>query len=227
MFDFVRNTAFDTWGYFGKVPASSGFAVKPGEHQNSYGGSVGGPILKDKLFFFASYEGFHYTNVSNTPQYITIPTLQERTGNFTDVLGTAQPNIINPADSAHKPFQGLLNGVPTYNVIETQYLSSISLYLQSALPQPTNLSTFNNYLANLPQANTDYSIDGRLDYTINQRNKFSIVGVGGNIVTELRRRSLLQHAGLKLPLAVRQRASSPTRRPRRAFCPMSISHRNR
>src|SRR6185437_7952178 len=32
-----------------------------------------------------------------------------------------------------------------------------------------------------PQANTDYSVDGRLDYTINQRNKFSVVGVGGLI----------------------------------------------
>jgi Carboxypeptidase regulatory-like domain len=181
VFDFVRNTAFDTWGYFAKVPASTGFAVKPGEHQNSYGGSVGGPILKDKLFFFSSYEGYHYTNISNTPQYITIPTVQERTGNFTDVLGTSSANIINPTTGSHPAFQGLLNGVPTYNVIEPQYLSSISLYLQSALPQPTNLSTFNNYLASLPQANTDYNIDARLDYTINQRNKFSVVSVGGNI----------------------------------------------
>ena len=184
VFDFIRNTMFDTWGYFSKVPSSSGIAVKPGEHQNSYGGSIGGPILKDKLFFFASYEGFHYTNISNTPQYITIPTLQERTGNFTDVLGTARPSIYNPITGSYgsnQPFQGMLNGVPTYNVIDPQYISSISNYLQSALPQPTNLSTFNNYLASLPQANADYSVDAKIDYTINQRNKFSLTGVGGNI----------------------------------------------
>ncbi len=184
VFDFIRNTMFDSWGYFAKVPASSGIAVKPGEHQNSYGGSIGGPILKDRLFFFGSYEGFHYTEISNTPQYITIPTIQERTGNFTDVLGTSQANIVNPAlgsFGSRLPFQGLLNGVPTYNVIEPQYLSSISLYLQSALPQPTNLSTFNNYLASLPQANSDYKIDAKIDYTINQRNKFSLVGVGGTV----------------------------------------------
>jgi hypothetical protein len=182
VFDFVRNTMFDTWGYFGKVPNSStGFAVKPGEHQNSYGGSVGGPILKDKLFFFGSYEGYHFTNISNTPQFINIPTIAERAGNFTDVLGITQGNIVDPTTAAHAPFQGLLNGVPTYNVIPTSEISSISNYLQSALPQPTNLSTFGNYLANLPQENSDYSIDARIDYTINQRNKFSLTAVAGNI----------------------------------------------
>ena len=64
VFDFIRNTMFDTWGYFSKVPLSNGKATKPGEHQNSYGGSLGGPILRDKLFFFGTYEGFHYTTVS-------------------------------------------------------------------------------------------------------------------------------------------------------------------
>ncbi len=180
VFDFVRNTAFDTWGYFAKQPNAAGFAEKPGEHQNSYGGSVGGPILKDKLFFFGSYEGFHYTNISNTPQYITVPTLAERTGNFTDILGSTVQNLNNPNFPA-TAFQGLLNGVPTYNVLDPQYISSISKYLQSALPTPTSLATFNNYLARLPQENSDYSIDARIDYTINQRNKFSVVGVGGNI----------------------------------------------
>jgi hypothetical protein len=182
VFDFIRNTDFDTWGYFSKVPnTSTGLAEKPGEHQNNWGGSMGGPILKDKLFFFGSFEGYHFTAISNTPQAITIPTIAERGGNFTDVLGSTQANILNPTVSGLPAFQGLLNGVPTYNVIAPQFISSISTYLQSALPQPTNLSTFNNYLANLPQENSDYDIDAKIDYTINQRNKFSLTAVGGNI----------------------------------------------
>ena len=182
--DFIRNTDFDTWGYFAKVPASSGFAEKPGEHQNQYDISLGGPIFKDKLFFFGDYAGFHYTKISNTPQYITIPTVAERTGNFTDVLGTAVGYITDPTLGSYgsRPaFQGVLNGVPTFNVIPSAEISSISNYLQQALPAPTNLSTFNNYLASLPQANSDYSVDARLDYTLNSRNKFSLVGVGGNV----------------------------------------------
>lgn len=183
VFDFIRNTMFDSWGYFSKVPLASGVAQKPGEHQNSYGGSLGGPILKDKLFFFGSYEGYHYTKVTNTPQYITIPTLAERTGDFTDVLGASTPGIVDPTQGgfgSRPPFQGLQNGVPTYNVIPTSELSSIALYLQSALPAPTNQATFSNYLASLPLENRDYSVDVRIDYTLNSRNKFSVVALGGN-----------------------------------------------
>jgi Carboxypeptidase regulatory-like domain len=194
VFDYTRNTMFDTWGYFAKVPAASGFAVKPGEHQNSYGGSLGGPILKDKLFFFASYEGYHYTKISNTPQYITVPTLAERTGNFTDVLGTLSPAIVDSSvGTTRLPFQGLVNGVPTYNVIPTSEISDISWYLENgchpvgcaavkgSLPPPTSLSTFNNFLAGLPLANSDYSVDTRLDFTLNARNKLSLDGIGGNV----------------------------------------------
>jgi len=180
VFDFIRNTMFDTWGYFAKVPSSNGKATKPGEHQNSYGGSLGGPIIKDKLFFFGTYEGFHYTTVSNTPQYITIPTLQERTGNFTDDFGTVTALLYDPRSGNRIPFQGLLNGVPTYNVMPQASISPISTYLQSQLPNPTNLLTVNNYLAGLPLENADYTIDARIDYTISARNKFSVVGVAGN-----------------------------------------------
>jgi hypothetical protein len=184
VFDFIRNTMFDTWGYFSKVPSADGFARKPGEHQNSYGGSIGGPILKDRLFFFGSYEGYHYTKISNTPQYITVPTLAERTGDFTDVMGTAAQYIGDPTVGSYPhplTLNGLQNGIPTNNVIPTSKISSISQYLQSALPNPTNNATFSNYLASLPLANADYSIDARIDYTINARNKFSLVSLAGNI----------------------------------------------
>lgn len=180
VFEIVRNTALDTWGYFAKVPSANGFAKKPAEHQNSYGGSLGGPIIKDKLFFFGTYEGFSYTKISNEPQYITLPTLAERTGDFTDAFGSTVPGIYDPTGGSRHPFQGLQNGIPTYNVIPTSEISSISQKLQSKLPAPNNLSTVNNYLAGLPLENKDYTIDARLDYTISARHKLSIVGVGGN-----------------------------------------------
>lgn len=187
-FEYIRNTAFDTWGYFSKVPLGTGYAIKPAEHQNSFGGSFGGPILRNKLFFFGTYEGFHYTKVSNTPQYLTVPTLAERRGDFTDYFGTgdavsnAAPGtygIFDPHQSRSQ-FHGLLNGQPTFNVIPKEQLSPQALYLQSALPAPTKLATQNNYLAGLPLQNSDYTLDVRVDYTINASNKFDIIGIGGN-----------------------------------------------
>ena len=190
VFDYVRNTILDTWGYFAKVPLATGFATKPPEHQNSYGASLGGPIIKDKLFFFGIYEGFTYTKVSNTPQYITVPTCQERGFaadcktslgyyDFTDQYGSATGGIFDPT-AGRNAYRGLQNGVPTYNILPAAQVSSISTYLAKALPTPTNLSTVQNYLAGLPLQNKDYKVNGRLDYTISARNKFSIVGVGGN-----------------------------------------------
>jgi hypothetical protein len=185
VFDYIRNTAFDTWGYFSKVPGANGYAVKPGEHQNSYGGSLGGPIIQNKLFYFVTYEGFHYTKISNTPQYLTVPTARERVGDFTDAFGTGdatQPGvagIFDPVPGSRNQFRGLLNGVPTYNVIPQNEISPISQYMAQALPAPTNLSTVNNYLAGLPLENDDYRIDARLDYTISPRQKLTIIGLGG------------------------------------------------
>jgi hypothetical protein len=180
VFDYIRNTMFDTWGYFAKVPLATGYAIKPGEHQNSYGASLGGPIIKDKLFFFGTYEGFTYTKVSNTPQYITVPTLAERTGDFRDQFGSVTPMIFDSTNGNRPPLQALINGVETFNVIPASEISSISKYLATGLPAPTNLSTVNNYLAGLPLQNKDYTIDARIDYTISARHKLSIVSVAGN-----------------------------------------------
>ncbi len=187
VFDYIRNTAFDSWGYFAKAPSGNGYATKPGEHQNSYGASLGGPIIKDKLFYFTTYEGFYYTKVSNTPQYLTVPTLLNRQGNFTDAFGTGYAfgsqttnlGIFDPLNGQTQ-FQGMLNGVPTYNVIPQSEISSISTYFAQALPPPINTAQANNYLAGLPLQNRDYSVDARLDYTVSTRNKLSIVGLGGN-----------------------------------------------
>ena len=198
VFDYVRNTMFDTWGYFSKVAnTQTGVAVKPGEHQNNYGGSIGGPIFKDKLFFFGSYEGYVGSKISNTPNYITVPTCAERgleydaaghctiaTGvyNFTDVLGSQTADITDPTSGGYgsrQPYLGLLNGIATNNVIPPSAVSPITEYLQSALPLPTNGATSLNYLASLPLGTSNYDTDVRLDYTMNSRNKFELLGLGG------------------------------------------------
>jgi hypothetical protein len=185
VYDFNRNTIFDTWGYVKQPVTSTGIETKPAEHQNDYGITLQGPILKDKLFYFVSYEGFRYTKISNTPQLTNVPTMLNRQGNFTDLHGSTSSAIQDPTttfgSAGRPPWQGLWNGVPTYNVIPPAEFSSISLALQAALPAPTSSATSNNYLASLPLANSNYDADVKIDYTINSRNKLSITALGGNV----------------------------------------------
>jgi len=71
VWEFIRNTDLDASGYF--LPDVGG---KPSLKQNQFGATLGGPLHKDKLFFFADYEGFR--QASSTTQASTLPTNAER-----------------------------------------------------------------------------------------------------------------------------------------------------
>jgi hypothetical protein len=73
VFEFFRNTHLDARNYFS--PERAAF------HQNQYGGTIGGPIRKDKVFFFADYQGQRYIQGIETG-FVSVPTLANRTGDF-------------------------------------------------------------------------------------------------------------------------------------------------
>ncbi len=72
-FEFFRNTALDARGYFD--PTRAPFK------QNQFGGTIGGPIKRDKIFFFADYQGTRTTQGVSTGN-VSVPTLAERAGDF-------------------------------------------------------------------------------------------------------------------------------------------------
>jgi Carboxypeptidase regulatory-like domain len=74
-FEFFRNMNLDARGYFD--PTRSAF------NQNQFGGTVGGPVLHDKLFFFSDYQGTRTTQGVSTGN-ISVPSVAERSGNFLD-----------------------------------------------------------------------------------------------------------------------------------------------
>ena len=78
-FEFLRNTNLDARNYFS--PARGEF------DQNQFGGTFGGPLRKNSLFFFADYQGTRLTQGVDTPQ-ISVPSLQDRTGNLSDLAGS-------------------------------------------------------------------------------------------------------------------------------------------
>ena len=73
VFEFLRNNDLDARNYFDQGAA-------PAFHQNQFGGSVGGPIKQNKIFFFANYEGFRET--APTTVYSRVPTAAQRSGDF-------------------------------------------------------------------------------------------------------------------------------------------------
>ena len=82
-FEYNKNPVFNAAGLL--VNANPG-SVKNNEKENNFGGTIGGPIKKDKTFFFFSYEGDRFTNFSYGSA-TTIPTKEMRGGDFSSFLG--------------------------------------------------------------------------------------------------------------------------------------------
>src|SRR6185437_5482056 len=94
-YEFLRNKVFDASGYFARTCAGGSCTPipKPALTQNQFGATVGGPVIKDKLFFFSSYEGFRLRE-GQTLQ-TSVPTALERTGDFSQ----SGFNIYDPTTS--------------------------------------------------------------------------------------------------------------------------------
>jgi hypothetical protein len=86
LFEFLQNNVLDASNYF------SGGLVNPLK-QNQFGGSVGGPIIKNRLFYFGSYQGTRFRTAQNG-QIASVPNAAERTGDFSDLLPATQ--LVNP-----------------------------------------------------------------------------------------------------------------------------------
>jgi hypothetical protein len=112
LWEFDRNTVFNATGFFKPVDD-----LKPVLQKNQFGATVGGPIIQDKTFFFADYEGNRST--TQTIMYSTIPTMDQRNG----ILGTS---IMNP----------LTNGLYSNGVIPASAISPFATKVLSQLPAP-------------------------------------------------------------------------------------------
>jgi hypothetical protein len=91
VFEFLRNTALDARGFFD--PARSTV------QQNQFGGRLGGPLKKDKVFFFTDYQGQRTVQGIETG-VVSVPSLLNRAGNFSDLITPQNPN----------PLPGTVNG---------------------------------------------------------------------------------------------------------------------
>jgi hypothetical protein len=121
VWEFNRNTSLNATGFF---KPSSG--VKPEMNRNQFGGVFGGPIVRDRTFFFFNYEGFR--QISKDLTFASIPTLAQRQGN----LGIP---ITNP----------LTGEVYANGIVPQSAITPFAREVLAGLPAPTRDGTSNNF----------------------------------------------------------------------------------
>ena len=187
-FEYFTNQHLKAWPMrFGNADLNTG--DKPDANFHQYGGTVGGPISKNKMFFFFSYEGTRdHRAVDNT---VAIPTPAMLRG---DLQGSTSP-IYDPltgnADGTNRTQFQVFPGDPNYalcdhasnpqclNIIPAARMDHIAQDIASHWPTPTpNLSgDRNNYFVQAPFAYDRHQMDTKVDYNVN--NKFNLAGTFG------------------------------------------------
>jgi hypothetical protein len=156
LFHFLRNGNLNARQFFAPVQD----ALK----RNQFGGSVGGPIKKDKLFYFGTYQG---TRLRNTPAGIIsfVPTPAERTGDFSNLLPRTQ--LIDPVSKA--PVPG--------NVIPVDRINPVAQYFLKRIPLPTGagrqvtfpgtpiIQTENQFMFKSDYVRRNHQLSGRYYFT--------------------------------------------------------------
>ena len=160
-YEFLRNDKLDARNYF--APLSF---PKPAYRQNQFGGTLGGKIVANKLFFFGNYEGFRRRQ--ERPQVGTVPTLAMRQGDFSAVR-----DIYDPATTVAAPgtASGFTRSPFPNRIIPSDRWDPVTSRLIQAYPAPQNNALTNNYVAILKDVQRWDQGDGRMDWNWNEKNQ--------------------------------------------------------
>ncbi len=179
-FEFYRDTFLNTNNYIEKTFDSSGKRtdqVSP-YHQNIFGGTLGGPIFRDKLFAFGAYQGTH-ERVPEESVKNTVLSSADLAGNYSGSLSGFSTNpipakITIPGCTAGETWADCataLNGQfkpSSFNSIATKLASQF-------IPAPNNAN--NIYQYNATENTTINQYIGRVDYNINPKNVVTVLGL--------------------------------------------------
>lgn len=159
VFEFFRNDKLNANEWMNKLNPATPIARKK-VRWNEFGGTIGGPILKDKLFFFADYEAERFDFPSTTAP-ISVFTAKERTGDVSELVA-AGLKIVDPKTGL--PFQG--NQIPTGSLSK----AALAILNSNLYPKPIT-SGFQNNAQNTFATKTDVDQgDGRLDYALSEKD---------------------------------------------------------
>lgn len=190
-FEFNRNTNLNAKSFF-----TSPHTATPGFNRNQFGGTVGGPVFKNKFFMFGDYEGLRQ-KIAGSPEYASAPTDLMRTGDFSELLqpiattGLGQTyTIYDPTTNGSVPktaanpngaMQFMGNGTQP-NVIPANRINPVGLAYLKAFPEPdcthaedsNCFSVFHNYKNTRKLIENWNDFDIRGDYLIDLKNSLFV-----------------------------------------------------
>jgi hypothetical protein len=138
---------------------------KPKRVYNQYGGTIGGPIIKDKLFYFGSFEGTHDRQLGN--RLLTLPTAEMRNGDFSQ-LGV---DVYDPVtgDSFGRGRTLFAN-----RTVPSARIDPIAKLILNNVPLPNRAGLTNNYYASASYAFDRRTVDTKINYNVSE--KFTTYG---------------------------------------------------
>ncbi len=159
VFDYLRNNAFDARNFF--TPKGSD---APKYILSMFGGNVGGPIIKDKLFFFANYDGMR--DRQSFSNYFTIPTVAMKGGD----LSATGTTIYDPTTG--DPTTGKGRTAFAGNKIPTSRISSVAQKMLALMPNPNVAANpfVNNFYTSGPRRFNRDMYDFKGDWVRNAKN---------------------------------------------------------
>jgi hypothetical protein len=165
--------------YFGRNPFFDALTNRitrdPGVvRSNIYGGTIGQPVLKNKLFNFFVYENWKVKQPSSNES--TVPSAAERTGDFSQALTPqgARQQIYDPFTTVFDPATSIATRIPfTGNLIPTSRMDPAGVKAVNDLWMPNNagsdLSGLNNFKKAYPWWENYWNLSDRVDYNIGEK----------------------------------------------------------
>jgi len=182
LWEFLRNDKLDAADFFLNAAGQPRGPFK----QNQFGVSGGGPIIKNKLFFFGDYEGTRIRQGNPETGY-SVPTLAERNSGFTDFsdLLTLQSGSLTDASGKSYPLGTIFDPATTKSIGNGQYVRSPfpnniipsnrldpnAVKLLSLFPAPTGPGLLNNYSVNRNATTDVNSFDVRMDANLSEKDQ--------------------------------------------------------
>ena len=169
---FLQRPGIDARDFFNPAPSP-----KPDSKRDQGGFSIGGPIRKNRTFFFADFEKVR--SDSATSNVASVPTIAERTGDFsataTNIFDPKQVNCPTPATCVRPQVGFNLGGQPIGppNVIPQNEIDPIGKGVLNLYPQPTNGNEFNNFVFTTAAHSPDYQFDIKVDHKISDKQSIN------------------------------------------------------